>query len=1035
MLVMHGGWLLSTDSAAREQFIVWGEDSGNALRKPRGRPETPAHAFAAPIDHLQGAVELLTALRVNQAARTFTVVLPANKAIPFPSPRLVHKWETFDEIVPEGTRRFKVDGLPFAPADAVHFLNALPASPDIPQDTLLGDDLIWWIAAARLVLELLAGQRYIPAIKQMDTQTFYALWQPVLDRPEDAARIAHLVKAAPPVVRAYLPAELQGEPDLPPVSWILEDFLSTVIDASVRTWQSPGRRPLAGDDVAINWLNALFSENPKIEGPYFSLSSLNRAHKAWLQQLQAAGDANFRTCLRLDVPKTPDQPWSLDFLLQAKDDPSLVIDADTVWKSGDKTMTYLAHRFEHPQEKLLTALGYAARIFPPLENSLKERQPRTAQLNTDQAYTFLREAAPLLESSGFGLMTPPWWNKQGARLGARLKMKTAVNPPDVSSGLLSMKKLVHFDWEIVLGDQQLSREEFETLVKLKSSLVQIRGQWVALNPEDIEAAIRFWEKRQEKSEMSAVEAISWGLDESGEIDGLQVDSVEASGWMGEFLEKLKHGEGLNLLPQPESLQGELRGYQLRGFSWLAFMRRWGLGACLADDMGLGKTIQAIALLLHERSSNGRIPPALVICPTSVAGNWKREINRFAPGLRVLVHHGSERNSGDDFFEEVSRQDVIITSYGLARRDGQMLSQMQWGMLILDEAQNIKNPAAKQTRIIQKIPAGFRIAMTGTPVENRLSELWSIMHFLNPGVLGTQKGFRTKFSLPIERYRDSKATQRLRRIVGPFILRRLKTDTSIIQDLPEKMEMKVYCDLTQEQTTLYQAVVDDSIRQVEAAEESNDDIKRRGLVLSTLMKLKQICNHPALFLADGSELDDRSGKLTRLTDMLEVILSVNERALVFSQFSSMGGMLKTYLQDTFHREVLFLHGGTSRKKRDEMIARFQGETFAPPIFVLSLKAGGVGLNLTAANHVFHYDRWWNPAVEQQATDRAFRIGQTRNVQVHKYITTGTLEEHIDQLIESKKELAESVVSSGEGWLTELSTDELRQMISLRAASEG
>jgi len=482
------------------------------------------------------------------------------------------------------------------------------------------------------------------------------------------------------------------------------------------------------------------------------------------------------------------------------------------------------------------------------------------------------------------------------------------------------------------------------------------------------------------------------------------------------------------------LQGQLRAYQGRGFSWLVFMRCWGLGACLADDMGLGKTIQAIALLLHERSGNEPVSPALVICPTSVAGNWEREIRRFAPGLRVLIHHGGDRDSGEAFLETAAEQDVVITSYGLARRDGDLLANMQWGMLILDEAQNIKNPAAKQTRSIRQIPARFRLAMTGTPVENRLAELWSVMHFLNPGYMGSQKSFRSDFSLPIERYRDQKATQRLRRMVEPFILRRLKTDTSIIQDLPEKMEMKDYCDLTPEQATLYQAVVEDSIRQMEAADAEGDDIKRRGLVLSTLMKLKQVCNHPALFLADGSDLPDRSGKLNRLLEMLEVVLSVGERALVFSQFSSMGALLKTCLQDTFGREALFLHGGTSRKQREEMIARFQGEQNAPPIFVLSLKAGGVGLNLTAANHVIHFDRWWNPAVEQQATDRAFRIGQTRDVHVHKYISSGTLEENIDQLIESKRELAESVVSAGEGWLTELSVDELRQVISLRMESE-
>jgi SNF2 family DNA or RNA helicase len=498
-----------------------------------------------------------------------------------------------------------------------------------------------------------------------------------------------------------------------------------------------------------------------------------------------------------------------------------------------------------------------------------------------------------------------------------------------------------------------------------------------------------------------------------------------------LLERLKQGEQLEQLPQPDSLAGELRPYQQRGFSWLAFMRRWGLGACLADDMGLGKTVETIALFLHDREHNGQVSPALVICPTSVAGNWQREIQRFAPDLRSVLHHGTERASGQEFLDEVTKHDVVITSYGLARRDADLLAQVHWSAVILDEAQNIKNPATKQTQAVRRLPADFRLALTGTPIENRLSELWSIMHFLNPGYLGSQKGFRAGFALPIERYRDPQATERLRLLVGPFILRRLKTDPTIIQDLPEKLEMKVYCNLTPEQATLYEAVVQDSLTQIKESE----GIQRKGIVLSTLLKLKQVCNHPAQFLGDGSELGGRSGKLARLSEMLEEVLAVGDRALIFTQFATMGEMLKGYLQESFGREVLFLHGGTPRQQRERMIERFQDNGHGPPFFVLSLKAGGLGLNLTGANHVFHFDRWWNPAVENQATDRAFRIGQTRDVQVHKFLCIGTLEENIDALIESKKSLAESIVTADESWLTELSTDELREMLTLRPEAVG
>jgi len=480
--------------------------------------------------------------------------------------------------------------------------------------------------------------------------------------------------------------------------------------------------------------------------------------------------------------------------------------------------------------------------------------------------------------------------------------------------------------------------------------------------------------------------------------------------------------------------GQLRPYQVRGYSWLAFLRKWGLGACLADDMGLGKTIQAIALFLHEREAgdghraqNGP-GPALVLCPTSVVGNWKREINRFAPKLRVMVHHGVGRARGEEFVEAAQKHDVVISTYGLARRDVDDLAQVPWSDVILDEAQNIKNPRAKQTQAIRKLPAANRVALTGTPVENRLSELWSIFQFLNPGFLGSQAGFRKAFALPIERYQDQAATERLKGLVGPFILRRVKTDPTVIQDLPDKMEMKVYCNLTDEQATLYEAVVQESLERIASADE--EGIERRGVVLGALMRLKQVCNHPAQFLADGSALPGRSGKLDRLGEMLEEALSVGDQALVFTQFAQMGHMLRAYLQSLFGVEVLFLHGGTPQKQRDRMVARFQQARGGPPIFLLSLKAGGTGLNLTAANHVFHFDRWWNPAVEDQATDRAFRIGQTRDVQVHKFICAGTLEERIDELIEAKKVLAESVVGAGEGWLTELNTDELRNIMTLR-----
>ena len=419
-------------------------------------------------------------------------------------------------------------------------------------------------------------------------------------------------------------------------------------------------------------------------------------------------------------------------------------------------------------------------------------------------------------------------------------------------------------------------------------------------------------------------------------------------------------------------------------------------------------------------------PTLVVCPMSVVENWRREAERFAPDLAVHVHHGSERLGGEDLATTASQADLVITTYGLVARDIEALAAINWSRLVLDEAQNIKNSAARQAQAARRISAPRRIALTGTPVENRLAELWSIMDVLNPGLLGSASAFRQRFAVPIERYGDDEAAGRLRRATAPFILRRLKSDRSIIADLPDKIEMTVYCTLTREQATLYQAVVDEMLERIE----SSEGIERRGLVLATMLRLKQVCNHPAQMLADGSTLAGRSGKLERVEEILEEVLAEGDRALLFTQFAEFGALLRTHLRDRFGQEVLYLHGGTRKADRDATVARFQSGN-GPPILILSLKAGGTGLNLTAANHVIHVDRWWNPAVEDQATDRAYRIGQRRDVQVRKLVCAGTLEERIAALLESKRALAERVVGTGETWLTELSTAELRDLVALSA----
>ena len=512
--------------------------------------------------------------------------------------------------------------------------------------------------------------------------------------------------------------------------------------------------------------------------------------------------------------------------------------------------------------------------------------------------------------------------------------------------------------------------------------------------------------------------------------GLDFDGVKATGWIADVLERLDGTAGLEDIEPPEGLLGTLRPYQLRGYSWLSFLRQWGLGGCLADDMGLGKTIQTLALIQHCWQTGDR-RPVLIVCPTSVMNNWHKEATRFTPGLPMLIHHGADRRRGASFKREAGKHAIVVSSYGLVQRDIKLLKGMRWGGIVLDEAQNIKNPETKQAGAARSLKADYRFALTGTPVENNVGDLWSIMEFLNPGFLGTQGEFKRNFFVPIQAAQDHSAAERLRRATGPFVLRRLKTDRSVISDLPEKMEMNVFCSLTKEQASLYSSV----LKEAERALHSAEGIQRKGIILGTLSKLKQVCNHPAHFLGDNSGIANRSGKLARLTEMLEEVVEVGDRALIFSQFVEMGHILKRHIQETFGREVLFLHGGVPRGQRDRMVERFQNGHTGPQIFILSIKAGGTGLNLTSANHVFHFDRWWNPAVENQATDRAFRIGQRRNVQVHKLVCAGTLEEKIDEMIKRKRHVAESVIGTGEGWLTELSNDDLREVLALSREAVG
>lgn len=1001
------------------QLFLWTEQDTPPTRKGR-QPKLASHPFCGAGTWLR---DWLKGIRptLKPAPLAPIMWLPSTDKLPQSSPAFTATGTA--PSLPDGPlhlKAWKVEGAALSVLDAVDFLLTRGER----ESNILGEDVHYWRKLTLYALSLVTAQRVIPYLEK-ENGVLKATWRPQTDQTEILNQWA---EALPPLCRA-LTDTLETAP-LPGA--LVRDWVTLVVDQTARQAKLPPRRTQTQDTTpGGKVIAALTGHNPIVALKGTDADQLLKDWHNWVGQSDIAGNAAFRITFRLDEPTDPDKPeWKLHYLLQAVDDPSLVVTAGQVWREKAKTAGYLHQRFDQPQERMLAALGFAARVFPPIEKSLRSPTPEKADLSTTDAYTFLRESAMLLQNSGFRVLLPRWWGGKTAKVSARAKVTSGKT---VGKSLLTMDSLIRYEWEVVLGGQPISREEFERLARLKQPLVKLRGQWVVLDEQQIAAGLKLFTKAD--GQMRLDESLRLGLDvDPTTAEGVAMTGLETSGWFKTLLDTLRNPEKLKIPNISPTLKANLRPYQERGFAWLVFMRQYGLGACLADDMGLGKTLQSITLLLHERETLKTKAPALIICPTSVTGNWRRELNRFAPTLSVMVRHGTDRLSGAAFKKALKNQDVVITSYPLLVRDRELLESIEWSTLILDEAQNIKNPSTKQAQAARSIPCANRVALTGTPVENRLSELWSIFHFLNPGYLSSEQEFRKQFANPIERTGDKEAAKRLRSLTVPFVLRRLKTDPTIISDLPEKQEMKVYCTLTTEQGTLYQAVVNEAMEVIEDAEAEGNAMSRRGLVLSMLLKLKQVCNHPAQFLKDGTALTGRSGKLARLVEMLEEVYAAGDRALIFTQFAEMGELLRQHLREVFYDEPLWLHGGTPVKERESLIHRFQAVK-GSTVFILSLKAGGVGLNLTRANHVFHFDRWWNPAVENQATDRAFRIGQTRNVQVHKYICAGTLEEKIDEMIESKKALAERVVGADESWLTELSTDSLRELVTLRQAEIG
>jgi hypothetical protein len=950
-----------------------------------------------------------------------TVAIPSVIEQATYQPQLSNRpWEATAELFP-----WQIAGLRLSAAIAMPFLGALPLSRLGRDDAFLSDDLRFWSHLARWGFDLITRGKYLPHLIQAQaSDTTTAVWQVLLDSATDQERLNRFAKQMPTVCRLYGEAsETIAMPRPLPAKEIITRFLHRFIDAQIRQIGLVPKIPSALQP----WLTALTGAEATLDATVGA--QLGPSLAAWLAPFDQAID-QFRVCLTLVPPveQTVEKTWRLEYGLQAIDDVTLVIPAAAVWQNPVDRISYAGRIVERPQETLLAGLGVASRVYRVLEDSLCTGMPTQCQLDPTAVYQFLREMTERLRESGIGIILPPSLaNREGWANRLGLKVKATTTDASLRKKRLGMQGLLNFEWELAIGGHSLSKKQFDRLVALDTPLVEINGEWVELRPQDIRSAQNFFAARKEQTQLTLEDALRLSSGDTQTMEKLPVVSFESSGALQELVTNLSDNTAIAPI-NPQQLQGELRPYQARGVGWLAFLEKWGLGACLADDMGLGKTLQLIGFVLYLQEQQRLEHPVLVVCPTSVLGNWEREIKRFAPKLKVMVQHGDKRSQGKAFAKQAQQQHFVLTSYALVPRDLSSLRLVNWQSVVLDEAQNIKNSEAKQSQAVRQLDAAFRVALTGTPVENRLAELWSIMDFLNPGYLGPKNYFQRRFAIPIERYGDMTSLQALRSLAQPFILRRLKTDKQIIQDLPEKNEMTAFCSLTLAQADLYQQMVDETLEKIDAAQ----GIQRKGLILGLLTKLKQVCNHPGLITGETNvDLGFRtqSGKLQRLDEMLDEALSEGDRALIFTQFAEWGKLLQAYLRQKLQQEILFLYGGTRKPQREAMVDRFQHDPQAPSVFILSLKAGGVGLNLTRANHVFHFDRWWNPAVENQATDRVFRIGQMRNVQVHKFVCTGTLEERIHDMIEGKKALAEQVIGTGESWLGELDTHQLRELLLL------